>query len=136
MISKFSVKKPFTVLVAVIMVLVLGFVSLTTMTMDLLPPISLPYLIVITTYPGASAEKVEADVTVVMENALGTITGVTNVYSTSAENYGMVQLEFEDGTDMDSAMVKVSSAVQEAAGSLPDSTSMAAKMGVSTKSAK
>ena len=117
---KQSVKKPFTVLVAVIMVLVLGVVSVTSMTMDLLPPISLPYLIVITTYPGASAEKVEAEVTIPMENALGTITGVTNVYSTSAENYGTVQLEFEDGTDMDSAMVKVSGAVQQAAAGLPD----------------
>ena len=117
---KQSVKKPFTVLVAVIMVLVLGVVSVTSMTMDLLPPISLPYLIVITTYPGASAEKVEADVTVTMENSLGTITGVTNVYSTSSENYSMVQLEFEDGTDMDSVMVKVSSAVQQVSGSLPD----------------
>lgn len=117
---KQSVKKPFTVLVAVIMVLVLGVVSVRSMTMDLLPPISLPYLIVITTYPGASAEKVEADVTITMENSLGTITGVTNVYSTSAENYSMVQLEFEDGTDMDSAIVKVSSAVQQVSGSLPD----------------
>jgi hypothetical protein len=43
-----------------------------------------------------------------------------NVYSTSAENYATVQLEFEDGTDMDSAMVKVSSAVQQVAASLPD----------------
>ena len=117
---KQSVKKPFTVLVAVIMILVLGFVSVTNMTMDLLPPISLPYLVVVTTYPGASAEKVEADVTIPMENALGTITGVSDVLSTSAENYGTVQLAFEDGTDMDSAMVKVSSAVQEAAASLPE----------------
>ena len=118
--TKLSVQKPFTVLVAVIMVLVLGFVSVTSMTMDLLPPISLPYLIVITTYPGASAEKVEAEVTIPLEGALGTITGVANVYSTSAENYGTVQLEFEDGTDMDSAMVKVSGAVQQAAAGLPE----------------
>jgi multidrug efflux pump subunit AcrB len=95
---KTSVKKPFTVLVAVIMVLVLGVVSLTSMTTDLLPPMSLPYLIVVTTYPGASPEKVEAEVVRPMESALGTISGVSNVYSTSAENYGMVQLEFEDGT--------------------------------------
>lgn len=117
---KESVKKPFTVLVAVIMVLVLGFVSVTSLTMDLLPSMSLPYMIVISTYPGASAEKVQAEVTVPLENALGTVNGVMNVYSTSAENYATVQLEFEDGTDMDSAMVKVSSAVQQVAASLPD----------------
>ena len=81
--ERFSVKKPYTVLVAVLMVLVLGFVSLTGMTTDLLPPISLPYMLVITTYPGASAEKVEAEVTQPMEGSLGTVTGVTNVFSTS-----------------------------------------------------
>ena len=51
---KYSVKKPFTILVAVILVLVLGFVSLTGIQTDLLPAMNLPYLMVITTYPGAS----------------------------------------------------------------------------------
>lgn len=118
--EKLSVKKPFTVLVGVIMALLLGFVSVTRMTLDLLPQMTLPYLIVITTYPGASPERVESDVIKPMESALGTISGVKNVYSTSSENYGMVQLEFEDDTDMDSALVKVSSATQEAAAGLPD----------------
>ncbi len=118
--EKLSVKKPFTILVAVIMVLLLGFVSVTRMTLDLLPEMTLPYLIVVTTYPGASPEKVESDVIKPMESALGTISGVKNVYSTSSENYGMVQLEFEDDTDMDSALVKVSSATQEAAAGLPE----------------
>ncbi|MCR4867053.1 MAG: efflux RND transporter permease subunit, partial [Lachnospiraceae bacterium] len=73
--SKFSVKKPFTVLVAVIAAITLGFVSLSKLQLDLLPEISLPYLIVITTYPGASAEKVEEEVCKPMEDALGTING-------------------------------------------------------------
>ena len=107
--ERFSVKKPYTVLVAVLMVLVLGFVSLTNMTTDLLPSVNIPYMLVITPYPGASPEKVEGEVTQPMEGALGTVTGVTNVYSTSSENVSVVQLEFEDGTNMDSAMVKVSS---------------------------
>lgn len=118
--EKLSVKKPFTVLVAVIMVVILGFVSVTSMTTDLLPEISLPYMIVVTTYPGASPERVESAVTQPMESGLGTISGVSNVYSVSAENYCMVQLEFEEDTDMDSAMVKVSSAVQKVKDTLPD----------------
>ena len=108
--EKLSVKKPFTILVAVILVLVLGVVSVTRMTTDLLPNMSLPYLMVITTYPGASPEQVENDVVRPMESALGTVSGVENVYSTSAENFGMVQLEFVEGTDMDSTLVKVNSA--------------------------
>ena len=118
--SKFSVKKPFTVLVAVIAAITLGFVSLSKLQLDLLPEISLPYLIVITTYPGASAEKVEEEVCKPMEDALGTINGVENIYSICNENYGMVELEFQDGTDLDSAMVKVSSALNTLESYLPD----------------
>ncbi len=129
--EKFSVKKPFTVLVGVVLVLVLGIVSLTSMAMDLLPTISMPMLIVITTYPGASAEKVEADVTAILESNLGTITGVTDVASTSSENYCMVQLTFEDGTDMDSALVKVSSAVQTVSAYLPDDCGVPSIMEIS-----
>ncbi len=129
--EKFSVKKPFTVLVGVIMVLVLGFVSLTSMAMDLLPSISMPMLIVITTYPGASAEKVESDVTTILESSLGTITGVTEVSSTSAENYSMVQLTFEDDTDMDTALVKVSSAVQNITAYLPSDCGVPSIMEIS-----
>lgn len=117
---KFSVKKPFTILVAVIAAVTLGIVSLVKMQLDLLPEVSLPYLMVIVTYPGASSEKVEAEVIEPLESALGTVTGVENVYGVCSENYGIVQLEFADDTDLDSAMVKVSSAINTIESSLPD----------------
>lgn len=115
---KFSVKKPFVVLVAVVMVLVLGAVSFSKMTTDLLPNMNLPYMMIITTYPGASPEKVESELTDVIENGVSTVNGVKEVTSTSSENYSMVMLEFEEDTNMDSAMVKVSSAVNQL--ELPD----------------
>ena len=118
--EKFSVKKPFTILVMVVAIIMLGFVSLSGMTTDLLPEMSLPYLLVITTYPGASPEKVESSVCEPMESALGSISGVKNVYSMSYENYGIIELEFADGTNMDSAMVKVSSALDSVKSALPD----------------
>ena len=118
--EKFSVKKPFTILVMVVAIIILGFVSLSGMTTDLLPKMSLPYLLVITTYPGASPEKVESGVSEPVESALGSISGVKNVYSMSYENYGIVELEFADGTDMDSAMVKVSSALDSVKSVLPE----------------
>ncbi len=111
--TKYCVKKPFTIFVAVIAVMVIGIVSLTRMQTDLLPDMNLPYLMVITTNPGASPEKVESDVTAPMEQALGTVTGVENITSVSAENYSMVTLEFVDDTDMDSAMVKVSAEINQ-----------------------
>lgn len=118
--SKLSVKKPFTVLVGVIIAIVLGIVSLYKMQLDLLPEMSLPYVLVITTYPGASPETVEADVCKPMESALGKINGVKNIYSECHENYGLVELEFQDDTDLDSAMVKVSSAINTLESSLPN----------------
>ena len=117
---KLGVKKPYTILVAVIAIIVIGIVALTEMQTDLLPDIETPYLIVVTTYPGATPEKVEENVTKVMESGLGTINGVLNVTSTSAENYSMVMLEFEEDTDMDAVMVKVSAAVNQVKGYLPE----------------
>ncbi len=115
---KFSVKRPFVILVAVIMVLVLGVVSFTRMTTDFMPNMNLPYMVIVTTYPGASPEKVEKDITELVESGAGTINGIKNVTSTSAENSSMVMLEFEEDTNMDAAMVKVSSAVNQL--DLPD----------------
>lgn len=110
---KFSVKRPFVILVGVIVVLVLGYVSFTRMTTDLLPNMNMPYMMVITTYPGASPEKVENEVTEPMENRIGTVNGVKGVKSSSAENSSMVMLEFQEDTNMDAAMVKVTSAVNQ-----------------------
>lgn len=120
MLSRFSVKRPYIIIVAVIIILVLGGVSVSKMKTDLLPDMDLPYLAVITTDPGASAEKVESEVTDVLEGSLSTISGVSSVRSSSSDNFSMIFLEFEDGTDMDSAMVKASSAVNEVSSRLPD----------------
>ena len=118
--SKYCVKKPFTVLVAVVMVIVLGVISFMNMTTDLLPAMELPYVVVVTTYPGASPEKVETAVTATLEAGLGTVNGVSSVTSTSSENVSMVVLEFENGTNMDSAMVNLSTALDQVKGYLPD----------------
>jgi len=111
--TKYCVKKPFTIFVAVIAVMVIGVVSLMRMKTDLLPDMSLPYLMIITTDPGASPEKVESEVTSPMEQALGTVTGVENITSVSAENYSMITLEFIEDTNMDSAMVKVTAKLNQ-----------------------
>ncbi|MGL5345846.1 MAG: efflux RND transporter permease subunit [Peptostreptococcaceae bacterium] len=108
MISKFSVKRPFTVAVGVIMVLILGIVSFMNMTTDLLPSVDLPYVMVNTVYPGASPEKVEATVSKPLEQALATTSGLENISSVSSENSSMVILEFNQDVNMDSAMIDVS----------------------------
>ena len=129
---KISVKKPFTILVLVAALIMLGVVSLTKMQMDLIPEINLPYILVITTYPGASPEKVETTVSRPLESGLGTISGIKNVTSISYENYSLVQLEFEDDTDMDAVMVKVSTALDSVKAYFPDEVGVPSIMELST----
>ena len=116
--TKFFVKKPYFVLVTVIVVLVVGFVSLSEMQTDLLPELELPYMAVITTEVGASPEKVENDVIKPMESTLGTINGLEKLTSTSANNYGMLMLEFAEDANMEAALVRVSKALNSL--SLPE----------------
>ena len=107
MLGKFSVKKPYTVLVAVILVIVLGVVSFTRMTTDLLPSISLPYVIVMTPYPGASPETVEMVVTKPVESSMATVSNIEGISSVSSENYSMVILEFSQSADMNAASLEI-----------------------------
>lgn len=116
--TKFFVKKPFFVVVSVIIILLIGVVSLGNMNTDLMPNMNIPYMMVITAEPGASPQKVESDVTKPLESALGTVSGVEKIVSRSADNYSMVMLEFADGTNMDSALVRVSKVVDNA--EIPD----------------
>ena len=105
MLPKLSVKKPMTIFMAVIVVIVLGIVSVFKMTPDLLPNMDFPYAIILTTYPGQTPETVESVVTKPLEQSLSTIDGVKTITSTSSDNYSMLTLEFEDGTNMDTATV-------------------------------
>lgn len=120
MLPKFSVKKPLTVFVAMILVLVLGVVSFTKMTTDLLPSMNLPYVIAYTPYPGASPEKVENTVTNPLEEVFSTVSGVENVTSISNENVSMVILEFSQDTNMDSAMIDLNGQVDLAKSKFDD----------------
>ena len=76
MLSRLSVKKPYTVVVAVILVLILGSISFINLQTDLLPSIELPYLVIMTTYPGASPEEVEMVVTRPIEQVVATASNI------------------------------------------------------------
>ena len=105
MLSKFSVRKPFTVLVAVVICLVLGFLSFQNMSTDFLPNMEFPYALVMTTYPGASPEEVEKAVSEPVEQAMERINNVKELQSISIRNMSMVVMSFNDGTDMGSTVV-------------------------------
>lgn len=120
MLSKFSVKKPYTVVVAVVLILILGFVSFDKMTVDLLPDMNLPYAVVMTTYAGASPEEVETTVTKPVEQAMATISNIKTVSSSSRENASTVILEFEQTANMDSATIEMRESLDQISSYWPD----------------
>ncbi len=119
--TSYSVKKPFTVLVAVAAILVFGVMSYVKMTPDLLPNMDYPYVIIVTTYAGAAPEEVESVVTKPMEESMATLNDIKQVTSSSAENYSLVMLEFEQDTYMDSAVVDILQKTQTLSASWSDS---------------
>ena len=120
MLSKFSVKKPFTIVVAIIIVLILGGVSYTNMTVDLIPSINLPYAMITTTYPGASPEEVETRVSSVIEQSMVSISNMETISSVSSENVSMVILQFTESANMDTAMIEMREGLDMITSYLPD----------------
>ena len=117
---KFSVKKPLTVFVAVLAVMILGVVAYLKMTPDLLPNMNFPYVIIVTTDPGASPESVEAEITRPMEQTMATLDEIKSVTSTSQNSVSMVVLEFEDSVNMDSISVDIQQKISALQGSWGD----------------
>src|SRR5699024_7673332 len=109
MLSKFSVKKPYTVVVAVVIVLILGVISFMNLKTDLLPSLDLPYLVVMTNSPGSSPEEIELSITRPIEQVVATTNNVKNIDSISSENTSMVIMEFENDVNMDSATIEINS---------------------------
>ena len=121
--ERFSVRKPLTVFVAVLAILILGVVAFTKMTPDLLPNMDFPYVVIVTTYPGASPESVEAEVTRPMEQSMSTLEHIKSIQSTSSENFSLVMLEFEDSVNMDTVGVDIQQNLTALSGSWDEAVS-------------
>ena len=119
----FSVKKPLTVFVAVLGIIVLGVVAYLKMTPDLLPNMDFPYVIIVTSDPGASPESVEQAITKPMEQSMSTLDKIKDVTSTSQNSVSMVLLEFEDGVNMDTVSVDIQQKISVLQGSWEDTVS-------------
>ena len=121
MLSRYSVKRPYTVLVGVVLILILGYVSFTRMQTDLLPDMTLPYAIVYTTYPGASPEEVETVVTRPVEQSMATISNIETIRSVSSENVSTVILEFSQSANMDAVTIEMRENLDQIEGYWDDS---------------
>ena len=118
--SKFSVRKPLTVFVAVLAVIILGVVAFTRMTPDLFPNMDFPYVMIMTTYPGQSPEIVEEEITRPLEQSMATLEHIKQVTSSSRENYSLVVLEFEDDVNMDTIGVDIQQSISALQGEWDD----------------
>lgn len=120
MLSKLSVRKPYTVVVGIVLIIILGVVSFLDMTVDLLPSMNLPYALVMTTYPGASPEEVEEIVTKPVEQTMATVSNIKNIQSVSSENASTVILEFEQTANMDSVTIEMRENLDQISGFWPE----------------
>ena len=119
----FSVKKPLTVYVVALAILILGVVAYLKMTPDLMPNMDYPYVIVVTSDPGASPESVEEEITKPLEKALATLDQLKTIQSSSQNSVSMVVLEFENGANMDSLGIDIQQKVSSLQGQWDDSIS-------------
>ncbi len=118
-----SVRRPVTTVMVVLIVLILGFVSLTRLNVDLLPNINLPVMVVSVQYSGAGPEEVESIVTRNIESVLATVSDLESMRSVSSEGSSLVVLQFTQGTDMDVAALEVREKLDMIRGMLPDGVS-------------
>lgn len=123
MLSRLSVSKPFTIFVAVVIVLIFGVVSLIRMTPDLFPSINAPVAIVLTADPGASAEEAEREITEPMEQQLATLPNVDELSSVSADNYSYISIVFNDNVNMDAISVDIRDKIEQIRDQLPEGAS-------------
>ena len=119
----FSVKKPLTVFVAALAILILGVVAYVKMTPDLFPNMDYPYVIVVTSDPGASPESVEAEITKPLEKTLATLDQLKAISSSSQNSVSMIMMEFESGVNMDSLGVDIQQKVSALQGQWDDTVS-------------
>ena len=105
--SKYSVKKPITVLMGVLIIIVLGAFSLTRLPLTLFPDIELPFVVTVTAYPGENPETLEREVTDKIESTVATIGNFEEVESMSYENFAVSVITFADGANMDAVVIEM-----------------------------
>ncbi len=115
-----AVRKPISTILIFIGVIVFGLFSLKNLAVDQFPDIEVPMISVITTYPGANAADIETNITRILEDNLNTVEDLDKMTSKSSDNFSMVTLEFEYGSDLTEAANNVRDAVSRVQSLLPD----------------
>ncbi|MDI6907458.1 MAG: efflux RND transporter permease subunit [Thermoanaerobacterales bacterium] len=118
-IAHWSVRRPVTVMMVMLAIIILGLVSFGRLAIDLLPRMNLPYAVVVTSYPGAGPQEVEQMVSKPLEQAVGSVENVKDILSTSQAGSSMVMVGFDWGTDMNFATLQMREKIDLYKGLLP-----------------
>ncbi|MHC4453912.1 MAG: efflux RND transporter permease subunit [Planctomycetota bacterium] len=119
-IPEFAVKRPVTILMIIISIIVIGTISLYRIPLLYLPEISGNSLNVRIPYKSSSPQEVEDLITLHIEEALGTVKHVETIESTSTEDSARISLEFKIGTNIDIAALEVRDKIEQARNKLPE----------------
>ncbi|WP_394553294.1 efflux RND transporter permease subunit [Agromyces sp. MMS24-JH15] len=120
LLAKLSMKNRALIALVTIVVAIFGGISLTSLKQELAPSIEFPQLSIVTAYPGASPDIVNADVSTPIETAIQGITGLESTATTSSTGFSRVTASFTYGTDLAFAEQKLLSAVNRISANLPD----------------
>lgn len=118
-ISNLAVKRPVTIAMVFLVIILLGAVSLGRLNLDLLPEMDLPMALAMTTYEGVGPEEIENLVTRPIEGAVGTVNGIKNIHATSSMGQSIVFVEFAWGTDMNFAINQMREKIDMISNALP-----------------
>ena len=119
-LTRLSLKRPVSTLLLVLALVVFGFSSLMTLRLELMPDMDMPIMMVMTVYPGADPESVEALVSGEIEGQVASLSGVDSVMSYSQENVSMVLLQYDYSVDTNDAYLDLRAALDITASSLPE----------------
>ena len=122
-LTKFSIRRPVTVFMSIVIIILFGAVSLSKLPLDLLPNFGLTYAAVMTQYSGSGPYEVENMVTKPLEDAIGSVSNLKNITSQSQDGSSVIMVEFEDGTDMDFATLQMREKIDMVKGFLPEGVS-------------
>ena len=107
---RLALRRPYTIAVSCLLIMILGVLSLTRMTVDIFPVIDIPVVAVVWTYPGLSAQDMERRVVLISERAFSTtVNGISRIESQSIPGVGLLRVYFQPGTDIGAAIAQISS---------------------------
>ncbi len=107
---RLALRRPYTIAVSCLLIMILGVLSLARMTVDIFPVIDIPVVAVVWTYPGLSAQDMERRVVLISERAYSTtVNGISRIESQSIPGVGLLRVYFQPGTDIGAAIAQISS---------------------------